>query len=85
MNIEAEIQTIKDRNVRVEADKAWERSWLRIGSIVIATYIIAALVLVVIHNDNPFRNALIPAIGYFLSTLSLPFLKQSWIKSYLKK
>lgn len=81
--VEAELHVIKERNARVEAHKAWETSWFRVGSIVAATYIIAALALVSIGNDHPFRNALIPAIGFFLSTQSLPFLKERWIAKRL--
>ncbi|MDO8451347.1 MAG: hypothetical protein Q7S76_00575 [bacterium] len=83
MDIEDRIQKIEERNLRVEADKAWETSALRIGSIMLATYIIAYGVLVGIGNSNALRNALIPVVGYFLSTQSLPFLKRSWISRYL--
>ncbi len=77
--IEAELRSLKERNARVEANKAWETSWFRILSIAVATYVIAALALLSIGNDHPYRNALIPAIGFFLSTQSLPFLKEHWI------
>ncbi len=85
MDIEQRIQKIEERNVRVEAEKAWEKSTLRVGSIMLATYIIACGILMVIGNDNPFRNALIPVLGYFLSVQSLPFLKRSWINRHLAR
>ncbi len=85
MDIEQRLQSIEERNLRVEADKAWETSAVRIGSIMLVTYIIACGVLMVIGNSNPFRNALIPVVGYFLSTQSLSFLKQSWISRYLAR
>ena len=77
--VETELRAIKERNAKVEANKAWETSHFRIVSIVVATYVIAALALLSIGNDHPYRNALIPAIGFFLSTQSLPFLKEWWI------
>lgn len=83
MNIEQRLQNIEERNRRVEADKAWEISTVRIGLIMLATYIITYGVLMAIGNSSPFRNAFIPVVGYFLSTQSLPFLKQSWVKRYL--
>jgi len=83
MNIEQQIQNIEKRNARVEIEKAWETSHSRIFSITLITYMVASGVLFVISNDNPFRNALIPAVGYFLSTQSLPFMKNLWIKRYL--
>lgn len=83
MDLEQRIQKIEERNQRVEADKAWEGSAVRIGSIMLVTYIIATGLMVAMGNDNSFRNALIPVVGYFLSTQSLPFLKRSWIGRYL--
>lgn len=83
MDIEQRLQNIEERNLRVEADKAWETSAFRVGSIMLITYVIACGVLMAIGNDSPFRNALIPVVGYFLSTQSLPFLKRSWITRYL--
>ena len=79
------VQSIQERNTRVAAEKAWERSFVRIGSILIATYSIACVVLYVIGNEHPILNALIPTVGYFLSTISLPLLKQSWIQRYISR
>ncbi|NTW14968.1 MAG: hypothetical protein HGA38_01205 [Candidatus Moranbacteria bacterium] len=75
--MERELAAIRERNVRVEADKAWETSPVRIVSIVVTTYLIAAVVLSAIGNDSPSRNALIPALGYLLSTLSLGFVRNT--------
>ena len=83
--VESELHAIKERNAKVETNKAWETSWFRVASIVAATYIIASLALLSIGNDHPYRNALIPTIGFFLSTQSLPFLKKWWIEKRLKK
>ncbi|MEK7530937.1 MAG: hypothetical protein AAB573_03640 [Patescibacteria group bacterium] len=83
-NIEKDLEAIKERNVRVEGDKAWETSWFRIGTVAVITYAVAALALFAIDNDYPFRNALIPTIGYILSTQSLPRIKEWWIKSQTK-
>ncbi len=80
MDIEKEIQIIHDRNKRVETDKAWELSWTRRLSIAIATYIIAGVWLVLINDTFPWLKAFVPAGGYFLSTLSLSFIKNLWMK-----
>lgn len=85
MDIEQRIQKIEERNVRVEAEKAWETSTFRVGSIMLVTYVVACGVLVVIENDNPFRNAFIPVVGYFLSTQSLPFVKRFWMNRILSR
>ena len=77
------INEIQIRNKRVEADKAWETSFLRRLSIAIMTYFIAALFLWSIKVPNFWLNALVPAGGFLLSTLSLPFLKKWWIDNIL--
>lgn len=80
-NIETRIQNIEERNKRVELDKAWEGSFVRIFSISAITYIIAVFALYTIHAPNPWLNAFIPVIGFILSTQSLPFIKRFWIKN----
>lgn len=77
-SIEKEIEALKQRNARVEADKAWETSSVRIFSIAVVTYLIASLLLFFIGAKNVLSNALIPVIGYYLSTRSLPLIKKWW-------
>lgn len=80
MDLEHRVQEIEERNARVEADKAWETSFTRVISITIVTYIIATITFVVIGNEHPYRNALVPTMGFLLSVQSFPFLKKLWIK-----
>lgn len=74
------VERILERNARVEADKAWETSLMRIGSISLITYICAALVMLVIGVARPFLSAFIPVLGFVVSTQSLPFLKKHWLE-----
>ncbi|MDD5041329.1 MAG: hypothetical protein PHX87_03600 [Candidatus Peribacteraceae bacterium] len=78
-NPESQIATIMERNRRVEADKAWEVSWTRRILITALTYGIAVLFLWLIASPNFWLNAAVPALGYLLSTLSLPWVKQWWL------
>lgn len=78
-SIEERLAAIEERNRRVEAEKAWETSWFRALTITIGTYVAATLLLWIINVDQPWIGSLVPAMGYFLSTLSLPALKQWWI------
>ena len=82
--LEEEIELINGRNLRVEGDKALELSWARRLFITISAYIIAGVWLVIIHDTFPWLKALVPAVGYLLSTLSLPFIKKWWIEEYGK-
>ena len=79
-NLENEISALKARNLRVEADKAWEASWFRIISLTAIIYCVAIVVLFFLSVENIFLNALVPAAGYFLSAQSLPMLKRWWMK-----
>jgi len=68
-NLEQRIEAIETRNKKVESDKAWETSWVRRISIAVLTYIVIVVYLSIIHNDAPFINALVPVVGFILSTL----------------
>lgn len=83
--LEKEIRALKERNLRVEADKAWEVSIFRVATITIITYIVAVIVFKLIGVKNYFLNALIPTIGYYLSTQSLPVIKRWWVNNFLGK
>jgi hypothetical protein len=83
--IESDIRKIKERNARVEADKAWETSLARRAMIAAATFAIVYVFLLTINASQPALSALVPTIGYMLSTISLPFLKNLWIKNFYKK
>lgn len=79
MDIEQEVAEIKKRNARVEADKAWETSLFRKLLILATTYIIASLAMIVIGVPNFYLSAVIPTLGFFLSTLTFPLVKKWWI------
>lgn len=81
-SLQKEIKALKERNVRVEAEKSWETSEFRIFTLTIITYIVAALVFYFIGAKNFLLNALVPTVGYFLSMQSLPAIKKWWIKKY---
>ncbi len=75
------IEAIEARNRRVELDKAWETSWTRRLSIATLTYLVVVSYLFVIDNDKPFINGLVPVVGFLLSTLVLPQIKNLWLKN----
>ncbi|MFA5070298.1 MAG: hypothetical protein WC528_03370 [Patescibacteria group bacterium] len=79
--IEKEIRTIKERNRRVELDKAWETSWIRKIIIFILTYLIIVIFMYFSRLPNPFVNAIVPALAFVLSNLTLSFFKNFWLKN----
>lgn len=81
-NLEKEIEKIKERNKKVELDKAWETSWIRRIWIMILTYIVVIIYSYLVRNyDNIFLSSLVPVIGFSLSTLSLKFIRKIWEKN----
>lgn len=82
--LEKEISLLKERNKRVEADKAWETSWSRKILLAFFTYLAISIYMYAISLPNPFLNAIVPSIGFLLSTLTLPAFKNLW-KKYINK
>lgn len=82
MDLEKEIDNIKERNKRVELDKKWETCWTRRICICILTYIVVIIYSYIVRNyDNIFISSLVPVIGFTLSTLSLRYVRKLWEKS----
>ena len=81
MKIEKEIEKIKERNKKVELDKAWETSQTRKICIMILTYIVVIIYSYLINQyNNIFLSSLVPVIGFTLSTLSLKYIRKMWEK-----
>ena len=72
------LKKIQERNKRVELDKAWETRKTRKISIAILTYLAMVLVMYSLDMSNPFVGAIIPTLGFTLSTFSLDFIKEFW-------
>ena len=84
MNTKKEIEKIKQRNSKIEIDKAWETSYTRKIIIAVLTYLVIVLFFIYANVANPFLNAIVPTIGFILSTLSLPYFKKIWIERIRK-
>lgn len=76
--MEQQIRALKERNERVEQDKAWETSFTRRFFIAVVTYIFAGIFLRSINDSNFLLNAVVPTAGYILSVVSLPPLRKFW-------
>lgn len=76
---------MKARNARVETDKAWETSFVRKVILMVFTYLAIGIYLKTIEVHNPWQNAIVPAIAFLLSTLTLPYFKKFWEKYVYKK
>jgi len=78
--LKKEIDLIKDRNKRVEIDKKWETSLTRRGLLILFTYLAIGFYLQAINIPLAWLNAIVPAVAFLLSTLTMPFFKKIWIE-----
>lgn len=84
-DLQKEIEKIKERNKRVEADKAWETSWSRKILIAILTYMVIVIFFYFAGLPKPFVNSIVPSLAFVLSTLTLSIFKKLWLKYIYKK
>ncbi len=84
-NLEARVQKIEERNARVEADKDWEQSNIRKILIVIFTYLAIGFYFQYLGIENAWLNAIVPAVAFLLSTLTLPIFKKVWMRWFYVK
>jgi hypothetical protein len=83
--LQKDIDIIKNRNQKVESDKAWETSYTRRLLLMVFTYFILSLYMSAIDISRPWLNSIVPTVGFLLSTLSLPFFRKMWQKNFYKK
>ena len=80
-NMRLEIDILHARNTEKDKGKKFEGSWTRVLVIMLLTYATLTMYMsVVLHVKNPFLNALVPTMGFNLSTWSLPHVKALWIR-----
>lgn len=78
-DLESRVAVIEKRNRAVEQDKAWETSWIRRLLLTGFTYLALGLYLWAIDIPRPWMNSIVPAVGFMISTLTMPAIKKWWI------
>ncbi len=78
-DLEQRVEILEARNKKVDADKAWETSWARRAAIAGLTYVTVVIYLRVVIHIDPWLNALVPVVGFILSTLTITYLKKIWL------
>lgn len=79
-DLEKRVELIEARNKKVELDKAWETSLARKFFVAGLTYLAMGIFMQKIGITKPWLNAVIPGTAFLLSTLTIPLLKDLWIK-----
>lgn len=81
--VKAQLIEIHQRNAQRDVDKMFESSKIRILVIMVITYITVYLYLKYTLNvDKPELNAIVPTIGFNMSTWSLSWVKAAWLRSH---
>lgn len=78
-DINKRIELLEARNKRVEADKSWETSWTRRVLLMLLTYLVVVSYLYFVLHIDPWVNALVPVMGFFVSTFTLSLAKNYWL------
>lgn len=82
LELEHVLKGIQARNRKVELDKEWETSIVRRIFISVSTYVLMVIFMSALGVDKPYISAIIPAVAYLISTLSLGVLKEMWLKKH---
>lgn len=80
-DIKKRLEKIEVRNRRVELDKTWETSWTRRLLVLTLTYTLIGLYMNIIDINRPWLNAVIPSLGFLLSTLTISWVKNLWLNT----
>lgn len=81
-DLETRIVALEERNQRVESAKAWETCLTRKLLIAGITYVVACGLMFWLNADRWPLAALMPVLGYILSTLTLPPVREWWLGKY---
>lgn len=79
-SFESRLTHIESRNKRVELDKAWETSWTRRLLLTLFTYLALGIYMWTIDIPRPWQSSIVPAVGFMISTLTMPWFKRKWIE-----
>jgi len=79
------LKNIEGRNKKVEVDKAWELSYTRRFLLTLFTYLAIGFYLQAVNIPQPWINAIVPAVAFMLSTLTLPLFKRLWLNHIYNK
>jgi len=78
--LQTEIEALKQRNFEKDRGKEFESSYTRVIFIMVITYWTLFGYMCIIQTSNPFLDAIVPTVGFNISTWSLPFVKEWWIQ-----
>lgn len=79
--LQKQVDALKRRNFEKDRGKEFESSYTRVIFLMIITYCtLCAYMAFVLKTGNPFLDAIVPTVGFNISTWSLPYIKELWIQ-----
>lgn len=80
--LQREIDQLQTRNFEKDRGKEFESSYTRVVFLMAVTYwTLFAYMKLVLKTSRPFLDALVPTLGFNISTWSLPYVKEWWIQA----
>eukprot|EP01041_Mallomonas_annulata_P010036 gene10036-20898_t len=76
------LDTLDHRHALDDKGKKFDSSWTRVLIIMAITYVSLSNYMHLIGVGDPLRGAVVPTIGFYLSTWSLCFMRKLWIRWY---
>ncbi len=67
-------------NKERDKDKAFETSYTRMFTVMLFTYCVLLAYFRAMNIEHPELNAIVPALGFYMSTWSMSFVKWMWVK-----
>jgi hypothetical protein len=84
-DLETRVSNLEKRNTIVDKNKKWENSNTRKIVIMCLTYFTLGLYMFFLGIDKWYLHSLIPTFGFFISTLTLEFIKNIWDTKFNSK
>jgi hypothetical protein len=80
--MQSEIHALQRRNFEKDRGKEFESSYTRVIFLMAVTYFtLLAYMALVIQSNHPYLDAIVPTVGFNISTWSLPYVKEWWIQA----
>merc|ERR1711924_135801 len=79
-DLRQDVTKLRHRNRMKDIDKEWDSSILKTIIIMACTYMLLGLYMAAIEVPQPWLSAIVPTVGYMLSTLALPSVKPIWLR-----
>ena len=81
-DLQTEILQLQQRNREKDRGKEFESSYTRVIFLMAVTYFtLLTYMALVIKSANPYLDAIVPTVGFNISTWSLPYVKEWWIQA----